>query len=55
MDTLLPKVVKEMAEDALVGPAIRVSNEYVHISAGHLPPSIRATGHTQQPRVEGLG
>lgn len=55
MDTLLPKAVKEAAEDALVGSAIGVSNEYVHIPARHLSPSVRATGHTQQPRVEGLG
>lgn len=54
VDTLLPKAVKEAAEDALVGPAIGVSNEHVHIPAGHLPPAVRATGHTQQPRVEGL-
>lgn len=54
-DTLLSKAVKETAEDALVGPAIGVSNKYIHIPTGHLPPAVRATGHTQQPRVEGLG
>lgn len=52
---MLPKVVKKVAEDALVGPAVWVSNEHVHVPASHLPSSVRATGHTQQPRVEGLG
>ena len=55
VDTLLPKAVKEAAEDALVGPAVWVSDEHIHIPAGLLPPSVRATGHTQQPRIKGLG
>lgn len=55
VDTLLPKAVKEAAEDALVGPAIWVSDEHIDIPTGHLSPSVGATGHTQQPRIEGLG
>lgn len=53
--TLLPKAVKETTEDALVGPAVWVRDEHIHITTGHLPPAVRATCHTQQPRVEGLG
>lgn len=52
---MLPKAVEEWAEDALVGPAVGVSNKYIYIPTGHLPSTERATGHTQQPRVEGLG
>ena len=54
MDTLLPEAVKEAAEDALVGPAVGVGDEHVHVPTGQLSPSVRATGHAQQPRVEGL-
>lgn len=52
--TSLPKAVKEATEDALVRPAIWVSDQYVYITTGCLPPSVGTTRHTQQPRVESL-
>lgn len=52
--TSLPKAVKEATEDALVRPAIWVSDQHVYITTGCLPPSVGTTRHTQQPRVESL-
>lgn len=39
-EPLLPKAVKEAAEDTPVGPAIWVSDEHVDITTGCLSPSV---------------
>ena len=51
---MAPKAVEEKTEDALVRPAVWVSEQHVHITTGCLPPSVRTTCHTQQPGVESL-
>lgn len=49
--TALVQDVQQLAEDALVGLSVRVSDEDVHVTARGLPSTVGATGHHLQAWV----
>lgn len=47
------EAVKQLAEHPTVRLPIRVSDQHIHISTGGLPPTVGATCHTHEPRLQG--